>query len=988
MRSVQVITTPTSVPAVDEAAEQASENLVQTVLSAVLAPFSNSGTGDVPAESPLMWTLLAAARGQFKPETASLTAGNLLRVSADTGEGADTTLSALALSATEQPNLVSAGVVGTGGSPSGVAVSGGKAYVTNQAAGTMTVINLADNTVLATVPVGASPTAVVVNSAGTRAYITNSTAGTVRVIDTTNNTLVKTITVGANPNSMALTPDGSRLFVTNGGAGTVTKINTSTNAVTLAAIKVGTAPSSVAVSPDGKFAYVANTAGDSVSVITVATNTVKTIAGVGDSPTDVALGAGKAYVSNLDGTVAIISTSTNTVAGRVTVGAPVKSLALTPDGGLLLAAGTNDTVAAIDTASNAVVSTLITDPTPDTVSSPNLAVAANGTIYQTDNSDNVLRILEVVTTTVPNDPPETDDPIVGTPDPQSGEVTGTIVASDPDGDDLTYTVTSAPVHGTVSVEPDGSFTYMPRLRDRLLADDDTTDSFTVTVSDGVASATTTVALPVLPAAMVTGASVGTGGSPSGVAVSGGKAYVTNQAAGTMTVINLADNTVLATVPVGASPTAVVVNSAGTRAYITNSTAGTVRVIDTTNNTLVKTITVGANPNSMALTPDGSRLFVTNGGAGTVTKINTSTNVVTVAAIAVGTAPSSVAVSPDGKFAYVANTAGDSVSVITVATNAVSKTIAAVGDSPTDVVVGAGKVFVSNLDGTVAVIAAGTNTVTGHLAVGAPVNSLALTPDGALLLAATTNDTVAAIDTVTGSVVAAIATDPTPDTTSKPTLVMAADGIIYQTDNTDNTLRRIIINGFVPSATVFGRTTVLSGLTTPTDFRFLPDGRMLIVEKGGAIKVASSNGQIQSTPLITLPTTSTNSRGLHAIALDPNYLTNGYVYVAYIPADNIQQLSRLTVTNPTASVLTIDPASQVVLVKGIATAGNDHMGGGLSFGPDGKLYWSTGDNVCCSVIDGSNSQNLTNMYGKVLRLNPDGTAPTTSIPGCPAIRSGL
>ena len=162
---------------------------------------------------------------------------------------------------------------------------------------------------------------------------------------------------------------------------------------------------------------------------------------------------------------------------------------------------------------------------------------------------------------------------------------------------------------------------------------------------------------------------------------------------------------------------------------------------------------------------------------------------------------------------------------------------------------------------------------------------------------------------------------------------------------------------------------------PTDFRFLPDGRMLIVEKGGAIKVASSNGQVRSTPLITLPTTSTNSRGLHAIALDPNYLTNGYVYVAYIPADNIQQLSRLTVTNPTASVLTIDPASQVVLVKGIATAGNDHMGGGLSFGPDGKLYWSTGDNVCCSVIDGSNSQNLTNMYGKVLRLNPDGTAPT-------------
>ena len=55
-----------------------------------------------------------------------------------------------------------------------------------------------------------------------------------------------------------------------------------------------------------------------------------------------------------------------------------------------------------------------------------------------------------------------------------------------------------------------------------------------------------------------------------------------------------------------------------------------------------------------------------------------------------------------------------------------------------------------------------------------------------------------------------------------------------------------------------------------------------------------------------------------------------------------------------------------------------IGGGLSFGPDGKLYWSVGDNVCCSTIDpypGGNAQSLTNMYGKVLRLNPDGTVPT-------------
>lgn len=187
------------------------------------------------------------------------------------------------------------------------------------------------------------------------------------------------------------------------------------------------------------------------------------------------------------------------------------------------------------------------------------------------------------------------------------------------------------------------------------------------------------------------------------------------------------------------------------------------------------------------------------------------------------------------------------------------------------------------------------------------------------------------------------------------------------DRGDSYTRTISIGGFTA-------TTVVSGLDQPTDLRFLPGGRILFAAKGGAIKVANKDGQLQSTPLITLPTTTDWARGLAAIEVDPDFEANGYVYVSYVRADNYQRLSRLTVTDPNAAVLTVDPDSELVLVQGTQPAGDDHHGGGLSFGPDGKLYWSVGDNVCCSVLDGHNSQDLTNMYGKVLRLNPDGTAP--------------
>ena len=94
------------------------------------------------------------------------------------------------------------------------------------------------------------------------------------------------------------------------------------------------------------------------------------------------------------------------------------------------------------------------------------------------------------------------NPVVGTPDAQTGVVTGSIVASDPDGDTLTYTVTTAPKYGSVTVQTNGTFTYTPSANGRLLADNSPggqlIDQFAVTLIDGTTSVTAGVAVGVLP----------------------------------------------------------------------------------------------------------------------------------------------------------------------------------------------------------------------------------------------------------------------------------------------------------------------------------------------------------------------------------------------------------------------------------------------------------------------------------------------------------
>jgi aldose sugar dehydrogenase len=183
------------------------------------------------------------------------------------------------------------------------------------------------------------------------------------------------------------------------------------------------------------------------------------------------------------------------------------------------------------------------------------------------------------------------------------------------------------------------------------------------------------------------------------------------------------------------------------------------------------------------------------------------------------------------------------------------------------------------------------------------------------------------------------------------------------------------SGHKTTETVFvgvNRAVVASGLDSPVDFRFLPDGRILIAEKGGAIKVVQPDGTVLAQPLITLSVNTVGERGISGLAVDPQFATNGHVYVAYTTSAIKDRLSQFTVVGNTA-----DPDSEKLLLETTETVATIHHGGALAFGADGTLYWGKGDNGT-----GSNAQDLTNIFGKILRLNPDGSTPSDNpaLPG--------
>src|SRR5712664_3704689 len=236
------------------------------------------------------------------------------------------------------------------------------AYVAQNASNSVWVINTMTDAPVAVIPVQFSPLGVALAPNGKFAYVTNTGAvcdlcpvnqpSSVSVIDTATYSVVATIPVGQYPAGVAITPNGAFAYVANFNSNSVSVIDTATNTVT-ATVGVGTGPSGIAITPDGAFAYVTNYYWNAVSVIDTATNTAVATVAVGSGPWAVAITPNRAfaYVTNQSSrSVSVINTATNTVVATVAVGCGPSAVAITPNGAFAYVATSCDSqVSVIDT---------------------------------------------------------------------------------------------------------------------------------------------------------------------------------------------------------------------------------------------------------------------------------------------------------------------------------------------------------------------------------------------------------------------------------------------------------------------------------------------------------------------------------------------------------------------------------------------------------------------------------------------------------------
>lgn len=181
------------------------------------------------------------------------------------------------------------------------------------------------------------------------------------------------------------------------------------------------------------------------------------------------------------------------------------------------------------------------------------------------------------------------------------------------------------------------------------------------------------------------------------------------------------------------------------------------------------------------------------------------------------------------------------------------------------------------------------------------------------------------------------------------------------------------------------TSLAKGLENPWGLAFLPDGRLLVSERAGRLRILGADGVLSPAATGLPPVDAVAQGGLLGLAVDPAFTRNGLIYWSYA-----ERQDGLTHTSVARGRLTGDPAApaledvKVILRQAPALDSVLHYGGRLVFAPDGTLFVTTGER---SILPGRmQAQRLDGLLGKVVRISPDGSVPRDNpFVGKPGVR---
>ena len=170
--------------------------------------------------------------------------------------------------------------------------------------------------------------------------------------------------------------------------------------------------------------------------------------------------------------------------------------------------------------------------------------------------------------------------------------------------------------------------------------------------------------------------------------------------------------------------------------------------------------------------------------------------------------------------------------------------------------------------------------------------------------------------------------------------------------------------YTPAIPGFKVSVWITRLDTPWSLVFLPDGRALVSERGGAIRLIADN-KLQPDPLITRKVVRGGEGGLMGLAVHPHFPSVPFIYAMETAEEQLGRRENRVVRFRFERNRMLPDR---IIVGGIP-AGANHDGGRIAFGPDGRLYVTTGD-----TFRGALAQDPKSLAGKILRVGDDGSIP--------------